>query len=160
RDPAMFTGIIETMGRVEATDEAGSGRILRVSSLLAPALKPDQSLAHHGVCLTVEAVRDDVHQVTAIAETLARPRLGELRPGDRVNVERCLPLNGRLDGHLVQGHVDALGTCTGLRDLGQSRELQFSYPREYAALLVEKGSVCLNGISLTVFGLDADRFSV
>src|SRR5690606_29846264 len=90
RDPAMFTGIIETMGRVEATDEAGSGRILRVSSLLAPELKPDQSLAHDGVCLTVEAVRDDVHQVTAIAETLARTRLGELRPGDRVNLERCL----------------------------------------------------------------------
>lgn len=156
----MFTGIIETMAKVEEVREMGSGKTFLLSSSLGPELKIDQSLGHNGVCLTVEEVSGNRYQVTAIQETLQKTNLGNWRPGDLVNLERCMLMNGRLDGHIVQGHVDATAVCTGRKETNGSWEFRFAYPHQFSALIIEKGSVCLNGISLTVFDVAENEFSV
>jgi riboflavin synthase len=156
----MFTGIIEATGVITASETSGTNKTFWISSPVSQELKIDQSVAHSGVCLTVEEIRDGSHRVTAIAETLEKTNLGKWREGDIINIERCLMMNGRLDGHMVQGHVDTTGSCIQLKELDGSWEYTFQFPLQYAGLIVEKGSVALNGISLTVFNVGTDRFSV
>ena len=156
----MFTGIIEAMGTVEEVILSGTNRSFWISSPIAPELKIDQSIAHNGVCLTVDEIRPGMHRVTAIDETLQKTHLSHWQPGSRVNLERCLLMGGRLDGHMVQGHVDTVGQCLQVEDRNGSWLFRFGYPASFAPLVIEKGSISLNGISLTVFDVTADAFSV
>lgn len=158
----MFTGIIEKTGLVTAIDQEGTNLTFHIESSLAPELKIDQSVSHNGVCLTVTGVADGSYTVTAVDETLKKTNLGQLAIGSRVNLERCMPANGRFDGHIVQGHVDQTGVCTGVQDLDGSWLFDFHYTVEpqNQNITVEKGSVCINGVSLTVFNSQHDRFRV
>ena len=156
----MFTGIIETTGNVKALEPGGSNISFWIESSLASALKIDQSLSHNGVCLTVEAVHENQHKVTAIAETLEKSTLGGLQIGSIINLERCMTLNGRLDGHIVQGHVDTVAECIDLVEKGGSWQLEFMITENFSALIVEKGSISLNGISLTIFDVTQTTFKV
>jgi riboflavin synthase len=156
----MFTGIIESTGLVYNITESGTNRTFIIESELAKELKVDQSLAHNGVCLTVESVQENRYQVTAVQETLNKTTLGLWKKNNILNLERCLRLNGRLDGHLVQGHVDTTGICLSKKDLNGSWEFRFSFPDEFSSLLIEKGSISLDGISLTIFNLHKSAFSV
>lgn len=156
----MFTGIIEALGEVKEVIASGSNRVFRIGSPLSPAFRVDQSVSHNGVCLTVDENRDGFHRVTAIEETLQKTNLGSWKPGTLVNIERCLQLNGRLDGHFVQGHVDTTAMCTGVAEKDGSREFVFTFPEKFAELVIEKGSVCVNGISLTAFNVDRNSFTV
>ncbi len=156
----MFTGIVETMGKLRSVHPQGSGKTFWISAPIAGELKADQSVSHNGVCLTVEEIRNDEFRVTAIHETLQKTNLGDWKPGDFINLERCLLMNGRLDGHIVQGHVDGIGECTGIRILDGSWEYRFSFDPQFAALVIEKGSVCVNGISLTAFNVGKNEFTV
>lgn len=156
----MFTGIIEALGTVESVEPEDENILLKVRSPLAPELRIDQSLAHQGVCLTVTGVRDGVHQAVCVRETLLKTNLGNLKAGDQVNLERSLTLQARLDGHLVQGHVDATGTCEQRTPDEGSTLLRFRFPRAFGALVIEKGSIALNGVSLTVFSVTEEAFSV
>ena len=156
----MFTGIIEALGTVQSLRSDGTNRIFWIQSPISPELKTDQSISHNGVCLTVEEVEGDAHRVTAINETLEKTNLNGWQPGSLINLERCMPLNGRLDGHIVQGHVDATATCTKRRELDGSWEFRFEFPRKFSHLVIEKGSISLNGTSLTIFNVKKDRFDV
>lgn len=156
----MFTGIIESLGRVVAVKEQGGNRTFTLEASLAPELKVDQSLAHNGVCLTVESIHDQQYIVTAIAETLIKSNLGDWQTGTAVNLERSLAMQGRLDGHLVQGHVDTTGVCTQRLDKDGSWEYQIEFPEAFADLVIEKGSISLNGISLTIFNVTRNTFTV
>lgn len=156
----MFTGIIEVLGTIKHIEKDRSNVHFTVESPLAPELKVDQSLSHDGVCLTVVAVGPNWHRVTAIEETLRRTRLGDWQEGSLVNLERCLPIGGRLDGHLVQGHVDAVAECTEVEDRGGSWRYTFRFQPTLEHLLVDKGSVCINGVSLTVVEPAGDLFHV
>jgi len=156
----MFTGIVETTGIVEKKESNGSNISFWISSSLANDLKVDQSLAHDGVCLTIEAVEGTIHKVTAVQETLQKTSMRDWKPGKKVNLERSMVLGGRLDGHLVQGHVDAIGTCISAEDREGSWLYRFSFPVSFAALVIEKGSICINGISLTAFQVAKDELSV
>ncbi|MGN6180324.1 MAG: riboflavin synthase [Mucilaginibacter sp.] len=156
----MFTGIIETLGKVaELRHEQGNLHIT-VESAISHELKIDQSVAHNGVCLTVVALADGRHTVTAIEETLSKTSLGALKTGDLVNLERCMQMNARLDGHIVQGHVDQTAKCIGFKELDGSWEYTFEYDASVGNVTVEKGSICVNGISLTVVNSKANSFSV
>jgi len=156
----MFTGIIEAVGTVTDIREEGSNRIFLISSELSCELKPDQSVAHDGVCLTVEEADLNQYRVTAVAETLGKTNLSDWAVGKCINLERCLLMPARLDGHLVYGHVDATGICISLSEVKGSWLYRFSYPASFAPLLVEKGSIALNGISLTIFDVSENEFSV
>lgn len=157
----MFTGIIETMGVVVATAEEGTNLTFTIASTLATELHIDQSVSHNGVCLTVTSVSDGQYTVTAVAETLQKTNLGHLKVGSRVNLERCMPANGRFDGHIVQGHVDQTGICTNVQDMNGSWLYDFQYAGgEAGNVTVEKGSICINGVSLTVFNSEASSFRV
>jgi len=156
----MFTGIIEAFGVVHSIEKQGTNRTFWISSPISAELKIDQSVAHSGVCLTVEAVTDGMHRVTAIEETLKKTNLFSWKEGSLVNLERCLQMNGRLDGHIVQGHADTTATCTEKKDVNGSWEFRFTFPAQFSALVIEKGSISLNGISLTVFNVDETAFSV
>jgi len=161
----MFTGIIEQLGRVVAVEDHGTNRDLTISAAMTPELRVDQSVAHNGVCLTVVEVNPDQqvesgsYRVTAILETLQRSNLGALKPGDPVNLERCLRIGDRLDGHMVQGHVDTVTECLSVEEVDGSWTYTFRLPQP-AELLVHKGSICINGVSLTIAQLDEDRFGV
>lgn len=139
------------MGTVTDIQSSGSNRIFWIESSLSAELKVDQSVSHNGVCLTVEEVSDTRHRVTAIGETLSKTNLGSWAPGTWVNLERCLRLNDRIDGHFVQGHVDGTGTCINKVEKNGSWEFEIEIPRDFATLVIEKGSVCLEGVSLTAF---------
>lgn len=156
----MFTGIIETMGTIREMSTKGSNRSFWVDSRLAPELKVDQSLSHNGICLTVEEIRGGLHKVTAIGETLLKTNAGTWQTGSVLNLERCMQLNGRLDGHIVQGHVDCTATCIEILDKAGSREYSFRFPTEFAGFIIEKGSVTVNGISLTCFNVNNESFTV
>lgn len=156
----MFTGIIETLGVVKDLRTDQGNLHITLESAISQALKIDQSVAHNGVCLTVVALADKQYTVTAIEETLNKTNLGNLIPGDLVNLERCMPLNGRLDGHIVQGHVDQIAICTQLQELDGSWVYTFEYDFAKGNVTVEKGSVCVNGISLTVVNSLSNSFSV
>jgi riboflavin synthase len=156
----MFTGIIEAAGQVLHIQPEGTNLTFTIRSGISGALKVDQSLSHNGVCLTVTAVEGDTHRVTAIRETLEKTNLGRLRVGDRVNLERCMQLNGRFDGHIVQGHVDQTGTCTAVTDQDGSWLFDFAYDPVPGHITVEKGSICVNGVSLTCFRSGEGSFRV
>jgi len=156
----MFTGIIETLGRVAELKHENGNVHITVESTIAHELKIDQSVAHNGVCLTVVAVADGLHTVTAIEETLNKSNIGRLKVGDLVNLERCMQMNARLDGHIVQGHVDQTAVCTGYNELDGSWEYTFTYDATKGNVTVEKGSICINGISLTVVNSQDNSFSV
>lgn len=156
----MFTGIIETPGKVVELKKQGSNLDLVVSSAISNELKIDQSVAHNGICLTVVEVKDGWHRVTAIDETLKKTNLGLIQVGDIVNLERCMKIGDRLDGHIVQGHVDQTGECLSVEEQNGSWLYTFKYAPSVNNLVVEKGSICINGISLTAFNAKADLFSV
>jgi riboflavin synthase len=156
----MFTGIIENTGILISKKVIGSNVQFEFSSILSTELKVDQSLSHNGVCLTVEKVNSDRYLVTAIDETLKKTNLGDLEIGQKVNLERCMVANGRFDGHIVQGHVDQKGVCQNIIDANGSWELSFSFDESQGNVLVEKGSICINGISLTVFNVTDSSFLV
>lgn len=156
----MFTGIIETLGEVKHIKTEGTNVHFTISSAISDGLKIDQSVAHNGVCLTVVKVDGDKHTVTAIAETLEKTNLADLKVTDKVNLERCMQMNARLDGHIVQGHVDQTATCILIKELNGSWEYRFKYDADLGNVTVEKGSVCVNGISLTVVNSIIDEFSV
>ena len=156
----MFTGIIEAFGRVESLEKEGDNLHLTLASDLAPELKIDQSLAHNGVCLTVVAVNNTTYTVTAIKETLDKTNLGELNLGALVNLERAIKLGARLDGHLVQGHVDQVGFCTQMEEENGSWRFRFQYDPAAQNMTIEKGSITVNGVSLTVVDARKDEFSV
>lgn len=157
----MFTGIIESTLEVVSIDKDQSNLDLWFECLFINELKVDQSIAHNGVCLTVAGIQDNKYKVTAIDETLQKSNLGSLQVGDRVNIERCLQFNGRIDGHIVQGHVDQTGELTSIENKNGSFILTFSYNEEETGnVTVEKGSVCVNGVSLTVVDSGIGRFSV
>jgi len=156
----MFTGIIETLGTVDAVEQEQDNIHYTISASLANELKIDQSVAHNGVCLTVVGLTDHSYTVTAIQETLDKTNLKHLKPGNKVNLERCMQMNGRLDGHIVQGHVDQTAICVKREALEGSWEYRFQYDSTIGNVTVEKGSVCVNGISLTVVNSADDAFSV
>lgn len=156
----MFTGIIEATGVISSISGSGTNKTFQIISSLSPELKVDQSISHDGVCLTVESVTEHTYQVTAIAETLSKTILSDWRPGDRVNLERCLQFNGRLDGHLVQGHVDSPAKCILRENLEGSWLFRFEFPESFRNLVIEKGSIAVNGISLTCFNVTNNAFSV
>ena len=156
----MFTGIIETKATVAAVRMQGSNLHITMNSSITPELRIDQSVAHNGVCLTVEAIEGNLYNVTAVAETLQKTNLGSWKVGDTVNLERSLRVGDRLDGHFVQGHTDATATCVEKQTLDGSWLFRFSYPAQFAALMIEKGSACINGVSLTVFNVKGNEFTV
>jgi riboflavin synthase len=156
----MFTGIIEGMAEVCAIKKEGTNLRFTFKCPFTNELKVDQSVAHNGVCLTVVAINDNQYEVVAIDETLMRTNLGELQVGDKVNLERCMQMNGRLDGHIVQGHVDTTAIIEKIVTEEGSWRVYFSYAPNPAHITVEKGSVCINGVSLTVVDSGRNTFSV
>jgi len=156
----MFTGIIESLGKIHAIETHGTNKTFWIESPISAELKIDQSISHNGACLTVEEVQNNLHRVTAIEETLKKTSLGTWAPGDLVNLERCLIMNGRLDGHIVQGHVDATATCIDRKTLDGSWEFRFEFPKKFSSLVIEKGSISLNGISLTIFNVKKSKFDI
>jgi riboflavin synthase len=156
----MFTGIIETLGKITDLRREQGNLHITVESAIAAELKIDQSVAHNGVCLTVVALAGGKHTVTAIEETLNKSSLGQLKVADLVNLERCMQINARLDGHIVQGHVDQTAVCTGFKEMHGSWEYTFEYDASLGNVTVEKGSICVNGISLTVVNSKTNSFSV
>ncbi len=156
----MFTGIIETIGIVKDLIKDQQNLHIKIQSDITKELKIDQSVAHNGICLTVVELNDDVHTVTAIHETIQKTNLNELKIGDRVNLERCMMMNGRLDGHIVQGHVDTTAKCISKIEQGGSWLFTFEHATNKEFITVEKGSICVNGISLTVVDSKINQFSV
>ena len=156
----MFTGIIEKTGIIKEIISNGTNKSFWVQSALATELKIDQSLSHNGVCLTIEETKNGLHRVTAIEETILKTNAGNWKNGTIINLERCMQLNGRLDGHIVQGHVDCTATCIEVVEKAGSWEYTFAFAEEFAALIIEKGSVTVNGISLTCFNITDDSFTV
>jgi len=156
----MFTGIIEATAEVLSIKESGSNVDYKFGSSISKELKIDQSVAHDGVCLTVVKKDDTSHVVTAIQETLVRSNLGKLKVGDKVNLERAMSGHARFDGHIVQGHVDSVGICESVIDNEGSWDFRFSFPKKHINLLVDKGSVTINGVSLTVVNPKDNTFGV
>jgi riboflavin synthase len=156
----MFTGIIESLGVIEKIVEDQGNLHFTVCSSISHELKIDQSLAHNGICLTVVALGGDSHTVTAIQETIRKTSISEWRQGMHVNLERAMPAHGRFDGHIVQGHVDQVALCTQRKDDNGSWLFTFQYDASSGNVTVEKGSICVNGISLTVVDSKDDAFSV
>jgi len=156
----MFTGIIEGLAKIVRIEEQGANRTFYLESDLAGELQVDQSICHNGICLTVEGIEGPTYRVTAIRETLLKTSAGGWRVGDTVNLERSLRMGSRLDGHLVQGHVDGTAVCEARADREGSVEFTFRYDDRFAPLLIEKGSVCLNGVSLTAFNVSNHTFTV
>ena len=155
----MFTGIIEHLGEVVSLKREAGNLHISMRTPITQELKIDQSVAHNGVCLTVVAIEGDIYTVTVIQESLQKTNLGDLQVGDQVNIERCMKLGDRLDGHLVQGHVDQTGKCVDLVEVDGSWHYTFSY-ENLGNITVEKGSICVNGVSLTVVNSKANSFSV
>lgn len=156
----MFTGIIEQTGLIESIEENGTNKTFWIRSILSNEFKIDQSVSHDGVCLTVEEVKPDMHRVTAIEETLRKSNLDLWQKNKKINLERCMQMTGRLDGHIVQGHVDATAICIDKKNMNGSWEFCFEFDKTYASLIIEKGSIAVNGTSLTAFNVDINNFTV
>jgi riboflavin synthase len=156
----MFTGIIETLGIVKEIKKDNDNVHVTVSSAITHELKIDQSVAHNGVCLTVVAISNDEYTVTAIRETIEKTNLGEWQVGDLLNLERAMKLGDRLDGHIVQGHVDQIGICKSIEEANGSWYFTFEYDRQLNNITIEKGSITVNGVSLTVVNSKENEFSV
>ena len=156
----MFTGIIETMGTVEKISIDRTNKKIWINSIISSQLKIDESLSHNGVCLTIEEIKDASYRVTAIQETLDKTNMKNWKEGEIINLERSMQMNGRIDGHIVQGHVDGTGKCILRKDFQGSFEYTFSFDEDKAALIIEKGSICVNGVSLTAFYVTKNTFTV
>jgi len=156
----MFTGIVEELGIVAFLSRKGTNLNLEITCPFTSELKVDQSVSHNGICLTVTEITEKSYHVTAVEETLKKTNLSNCNIGDKINLERCLKLGGRLDGHIVQGHVDTIGKCMSISDVNGSWNFKFSYPTEHQGLVIDKGSICINGTSLTVIDPYEDFFSV
>ena len=156
----MFTGIVETVGKVVQVRQDLTNLHLIVESNISSELHTDQSVSHNGVCLTVIRQTDSTHEVVAVAETIQKTNLGLLKPESMVNLERCMSASGRFDGHIVQGHVDTVGKVLAVHDLNGSWQFDFEFDPKVNEVLVEKGSVCVNGVSLTCFNCTENLFSV
>lgn len=156
----MFTGIIESLGRIEEIEKTAGNLHITISTSITPELKIDQSVAHNGICLTVIALRGDSYTVTAIEETVRKTNVGSWKIGDLVNLERAMKLGDRLDGHIVQGHIDQIGICQSALTTNGSWEFTFEYDRELNNITIEKGSITVNGVSLTVVNSKENEFSV
>lgn len=156
----MFTGIIETIGTIKEVKQSGSNKTFWIAASIVNELKVDQSVAHNGVCLTVEAIIKDLYCLTAIDETLKKTNLLNWKAGTVVNIERCMQMHGRLDGHIVQGHVDTTAICKKIVEKNGSWEFDFEIDINFAKLIIEKGSIAINGISLTLFNVTANGFTV
>lgn len=155
----MFTGIIEAKGKIISLQKDRTNLVLEIASPFSDEIKVDQSIAHNGVCLTVEKISGKNHFVSAIEETLNKTNLNDLKIGDEVNLERCMQMGGRLDGHIVQGHVDGIAICKSIIDHNGSKEFFFEYDHP-EHVTVPKGSITVNGISLTVVQSEKNKFSV
>ncbi len=156
----MFTGIIECLGKIKNIDINGSNKTFWIESDISPKLNIDESVSHDGVCLTVENIKENTHKITAIRETLEKTILAEWKVDDSVNLEMSMLMNGRLDGHIVQGHVDTTAICVNKKVLDGSTEFTFRFKKKFASLIIEKGSICVNGISLTAFNVRKKKFTV
>lgn len=156
----MFTGIIEAMGVVQEVKRDQNNMILTAESPISKELKIDQSVAHNGVCLTVTHVENNRHRVVLVDETLKKSNFGIIQTGDIINLERCLRLGDRLDGHMVQGHIDTTAICEEIVDQEGSWVFTFKFDTAFEPLLIEKGSVCVQGVSLTCFDVEMDQFKV
>jgi len=156
----MFTGIIRETGIIQEISKNKTNKILWIESNIAPHLQIDESVCHNGVCLTIEDINDNRYRVTAIQETLGKTNISAWKQGDIINLERSMQMNGRIDGHIVQGHVDARGKCISKKDFEGSFEYTFSFDEKHASLIIEKGSVCVNGVSLTAFNVSNNSFTV
>jgi len=156
----MFTGIIEEIGKVVAVEKVKGNVNLSITAAMTPELKIEQSVAHNGVCLTVVSIKDNIYTVTAVQETLLKTTIGVLSKGDPVNLERGMKLGDRLDGHLVQGHVDQTATCIEVAEKNGSWHFTFEYDPSIGNLTIEKGSITVNGVSLTVVNSKKNEFSV
>ncbi|MCP9199240.1 riboflavin synthase [Gramella sp. GC03-9] len=156
----MFTGIVEEIGKITRISKSGNNLDIWVQARLTPELKIDQSVAHNGVCLTVVSLTDTQYKVTAVKETLEKTNLGNLKTGSQVNLERGMKLGDRLDGHIVQGHVDQTAKCTRVQEVDGSWEFSFEYDADLNNITIEKGSITINGVSLTVVNSKRNSFSV
>ena len=156
----MFTGIVEALAKVIEIIPDKTNTHFKIESSISQELKSDQSVSHNGVCLTVTKVVGKSHYVTAVDETLNKSNLKQLKPGDRINLERCMKADGRFDGHIVQGHVDQTAVCDSISDQKGSYLFRFSFEPGENALVVEKGSICVNGVSLTCFNVKTNSFEV
>jgi riboflavin synthase len=156
----MFTGIIEATGIIRKVISDGSNRSFWVESPISNELRVDQSVSHNGACLTVEEIISGQHRITAIKETLDKTNCGDWKEGTMINLERCLTLSSRLDGHMVQGHVDCAAICSKKKEKSGSWIFEFRFPGKFAELIIEKGSITINGISLTVFNVKRKSFKV
>lgn len=157
---SVFTGIIESMGIVHKIEPSKSNLLLWFTSDFHSEISIDQSIAHNGICLTVDALESKYYRVTAIQETILRTNIQHWSVGDSINLERCLLPTKRIDGHIVQGHIDTVGKVIHIKNVNGSNEYTIEYPSEYSELIIEKGSVALNGISLTCYSIEQNRFSV
>jgi riboflavin synthase len=156
----MFTGIIETLGVIENIKKSDTNLQITIKSSITPELKIDQSVSHNGICLTVVAIEANSYTVTAIDETIQKTNMASWKIGDTVNLERAMKLGDRLDGHIVQGHVDQIGVCSNIEDLNGSWRFTFKYDQNLNNLTIEKGSITINGVSLTVVNSKTNEFSV
>ncbi len=156
----MFTGIIEDLGKIKSISINGSNKTFWIESPISSQLNIDESISHDGVCLTIEEIKESAHKVTAINETLIKTNLDDWKADDIVNLERPMQMNGRIDGHIVQGHVDTTAICLDKKVLDGSTEFTFTFKKKFASLIIEKGSVCVNGISLTAFNVRKKKFTV
>ncbi len=156
----MFTGIIESLGKIISVENNGSNKSFCIESDITPQLKIDESISHDGVCLTIEDISNTNYRVTAIKETIDKTTLANWKTGNIINLERSMLMNGRIDGHIVQGHVDSTAYCINKKDLKGSWEFTFGFDKQFATLVIEKGSVCLNGVSLTIFNVRKKKFTV
>ncbi|MFK7113156.1 riboflavin synthase [Flavobacterium oreochromis] len=156
----MFTGIIETLGKIVTLEKEGENIHVSVQSSITKELKIDQSVAHNGICLTVVNLNDDIYTVTAIKETIDKTNLSEWKIGDLINLERAMKLGDRLDGHIVQGHVDQIGICKQIEEANGSWYFTFEYNKDLKNITIEKGSITVNGTSLTVVNSKLNEFSV
>ena len=156
----MFTGIIESLGKLVSLENNGTNKTFWIASNISADLKIDESISHNGVCLTIEEVKSTAHKVTAIEETLNKTNLNYLIPDDLVNLERSMLMGGRIDGHIVQGHVDCVANCIRKKEMNGSWVYTFEFDKKFAALIIEKGSICINGVSLTAFNVRKRKFTV
>ena len=156
----MFTGIIEALGTVQSVFVDKTNKVFWISAAITSQLKVDESVCHNGVCLTIEDIKDETYRVTAIQETLDKTNMQNWKKNDVINLERSMQINDRIDGHIVQGHVDGTGKCISKKDFDGSFEFVFSFDKDEAALIIEKGSICVNGVSLTAFNVSKNTFTV
>lgn len=156
----MFSGIVETRGKIVEVVYSKTNIEIWLSVDFIDEIKIDQSIAHNGICLTVDTLESNRYRVTAIGETIAKTTISQWKSGDSINIERCVKLGDRMDGHIVQGHIDTLGECIEKMDKNGSWDFRFSYPNNFLALLIEKGSITIDGISLTCYNLVDNTFAV